>query len=213
MAEETQSAGPQSNNSAANDRGGRRRGGGGGGRGSASQTSSRTDHRRNGTGRTDGDETKNTRGRGGGGSGGRNRRGRGGHNDDRNNNSSNNQSRTPASNSTAGRGGQPPPNADSDGSGTSSEHPAGDAAKPEGEATSRKQLVAPATDEPDDGEICYICASTVEHTSVAPCNHRTCHICALRLRAFYKNKACAHCRVCFFFHPYCASYSNKNHLD
>jgi hypothetical protein len=31
--------------------------------------------------------------------------------------------------------------------------------------------------------------------SVAPCNHRTCHICALRLRALYKTKACAHCRV------------------
>jgi hypothetical protein len=31
---------------------------------------------------------------------------------------------------------------------------------------------------------------------VSPCNHRTCHICALRLRALYKNKACAHCRVC-----------------
>jgi ribosome assembly protein 4 len=57
-------------------------------------------------------------------------------------------------------------------------------------------LVTAATDEPDDGEVCFICASTVEHTSVAPCNHRTCHICALRLRALYKNKACAHCRVC-----------------
>ena len=52
-----------------------------------------------------------------------------------------------------------------------------------------------AADEADDGEICFICASNVEHTSVSPCNHRTCHICALRLRALYKNKACAHCRV------------------
>jgi hypothetical protein len=31
---------------------------------------------------------------------------------------------------------------------------------------------------------------------VSPCNHRTCHICALRLRALYKNRGCAHCRVC-----------------
>lgn len=51
-------------------------------------------------------------------------------------------------------------------------------------------------DDADDGEICFICASKVEHNSVSPCNHRTCHICALRLRALYKNKACAHCRVC-----------------
>lgn len=56
--------------------------------------------------------------------------------------------------------------------------------------------VAASTDDADDGEICFICASTVEHTSVSPCNHRTCHICALRLRALYKNKGCAHCRVC-----------------
>lgn len=52
-----------------------------------------------------------------------------------------------------------------------------------------------ATDDADDGEVCFICASNVEHTSVSPCNHRTCHICALRLRALYKNKGCAHCRV------------------
>ncbi|KAJ5493442.1 hypothetical protein N7539_002188 [Penicillium diatomitis] len=55
--------------------------------------------------------------------------------------------------------------------------------------------VPAATDDADDGEICFICASTVEHTSVSPCNHRTCHICALRLRALYKNKGCAHCRT------------------
>lgn len=55
--------------------------------------------------------------------------------------------------------------------------------------------VEAATDDADDGEVCFICASPVEHTSVSPCNHRTCHICALRIRALYKNKACAHCRV------------------
>jgi ribosome assembly protein 4 len=59
-----------------------------------------------------------------------------------------------------------------------------------------KKPVEAATDDADDGEVCFICASPVEHTSVSPCNHRTCHICALRLRALYKNKACAHCRVC-----------------
>ncbi|OCL06246.1 hypothetical protein AOQ84DRAFT_343564 [Glonium stellatum] len=44
-------------------------------------------------------------------------------------------------------------------------------------------------------EICFICASPVVHNAVAPCNHRTCHICALRLRALYKTKSCAHCRT------------------
>ncbi|KAF2759264.1 hypothetical protein EJ05DRAFT_475487 [Pseudovirgaria hyperparasitica] len=50
-------------------------------------------------------------------------------------------------------------------------------------------------DEEGDGEICFICASPVVHWAVAPCNHRTCHICALRLRALYKSKSCAHCRT------------------
>lgn len=61
-------------------------------------------------------------------------------------------------------------------------------------AVGAKQVAA-ATDDADDGEVCFICASKVEHTSVSPCNHRTCHICALRLRALYKSKSCAHCRV------------------
>ncbi|PLN75259.1 hypothetical protein BDW42DRAFT_181073 [Aspergillus taichungensis] len=69
-------------------------------------------------------------------------------------------------------------------------------ATPTGVLSKAKQATAPATDDDaDDGEVCFICASTVEHTSVSPCNHRTCHICALRLRALYKNKACAHCRT------------------
>lgn len=53
-----------------------------------------------------------------------------------------------------------------------------------------------AADEPEaEAEVCFICASPVVHNSVAPCNHRTCHICALRMRALYKTKDCAHCRV------------------
>ncbi|KAF2737860.1 hypothetical protein EJ04DRAFT_532810 [Polyplosphaeria fusca] len=51
-----------------------------------------------------------------------------------------------------------------------------------------------AEEEPE-GEVCFICASPVQHTAVAPCNHRTCHICSLRLRALYKTKTCAHCRT------------------
>lgn len=68
-------------------------------------------------------------------------------------------------------------------------------AQPAATATVGTKQVAAATDDADDGEVCFICASAVEHTSVSPCNHRTCHICALRLRALYKNKGCAHCRV------------------
>ncbi|CAZ83632.1 unnamed protein product [Tuber melanosporum] len=46
-----------------------------------------------------------------------------------------------------------------------------------------------------DSSVCFICADPVQFSSIAPCNHVTCHICALRMRALYKNKACAHCRT------------------
>ncbi|KAI9850563.1 MAG: hypothetical protein M1838_005413 [Thelocarpon superellum] len=60
-------------------------------------------------------------------------------------------------------------------------------------ATQKVTPMAPAGDV--EAEVCFICASPVVHNAVSPCNHRTCHICALRLRALYKNKACAHCRT------------------
>lgn len=50
-------------------------------------------------------------------------------------------------------------------------------------------------DEDPDAEVCFICASPVQHIAVAPCNHRSCHICSIRMRALYKTKACAHCRT------------------
>jgi hypothetical protein len=47
----------------------------------------------------------------------------------------------------------------------------------------------------EEAEVCFICASPVVHSAIAPCNHSTCHICALRMRALYKTRDCAHCRV------------------
>ncbi|KAH7401855.1 hypothetical protein DE146DRAFT_676943 [Phaeosphaeria sp. MPI-PUGE-AT-0046c] len=58
------------------------------------------------------------------------------------------------------------------------------------------KVVLPQNDDEDpDAEVCFICASPVQHTAVAPCNHRSCHICSIRMRALYKTKACAHCRT------------------
>ena len=58
----------------------------------------------------------------------------------------------------------------------------------------------PAVNKPDekvdtDEGICWICAEPVKFYAVAECNHRTCHICALRLRALYKRKDCTFCKV------------------
>ncbi len=84
---------------------------------------------------------------------------------------------------------QPPPAIA--GGGTFGVHPTKDAVSAEGEAPSTQQ-----NGEVDgDADLCFICASPVVHNAIAPCNHRTCHICALRLRALYKTRACAHCRV------------------
>lgn len=46
-----------------------------------------------------------------------------------------------------------------------------------------------------DESVCFICANQIVYYSITPCGHSTCHICSLRMRALYGNKACAHCRV------------------
>lgn len=56
---------------------------------------------------------------------------------------------------------------------------------------------AAAVEEVDDSRICWICAEPVKYFSVSECNHRTCHVCALRLRALYKKLDCTFCKVCF----------------
>lgn len=91
---------------------------------------------------------------------------------------------------------QPPPPLDPPpgpgGGGTSGNRPTKDAKNAGGEILTMSQ--DDVGDEVET-EVCFICASPVVHHSVAPCNHRTCHICALRWRALYKKRACAHCRV------------------
>lgn len=73
------------------------------------------------------------------------------------------------------------------------------AAEPSAQSTtmpSFKSKQEPAADGEDgDAEVCFICANPISHISLSPCNHATCHICALRLRALYKDKNCPHCRV------------------
>jgi E3 ubiquitin-protein ligase ZNF598 len=54
---------------------------------------------------------------------------------------------------------------------------------------------ATATTEDSGEEVCWICAEPVKYYSVSACNHRTCHVCALRLRALYKKMDCTFCKV------------------
>ncbi|UZJ57218.1 hypothetical protein CBS101457_006538 [Exobasidium rhododendri] len=46
-----------------------------------------------------------------------------------------------------------------------------------------------------EAEQCFICAEPVQLYSISPCNHRTCHVCAVRLRALYKKRECTFCKV------------------
>jgi hypothetical protein len=79
----------------------------------------------------------------------------------------------------------------------------------EEERKGKKPISGEAEAEEEEGEVCFICASPVIHQALSPCNHRTCHICALRLRALYKTKACAHCRVSFrAIHIVCCGLAN-----
>ncbi|KAG6008094.1 hypothetical protein E4U21_004976 [Claviceps maximensis] len=61
--------------------------------------------------------------------------------------------------------------------------------------TQAAEAAAAVENEDDDAEVCFICANPVAYHSIAPCNHGTCHICGLRMRALYKTKDCAHCRT------------------
>lgn len=52
--------------------------------------------------------------------------------------------------------------------------------------------------EEDEEEVCFLCASDISFLAVPPCNHWTCHVCALRMRALMGNKACSYCKVSDF---------------
>jgi len=43
--------------------------------------------------------------------------------------------------------------------------------------------------------LCHICTEPIKYFAVSECNHRTCHVCAVRLRALYKKLECVMCKV------------------
>jgi len=58
------------------------------------------------------------------------------------------------------------------------------------------KIAAVAVSEAGDMDVCWICAEPVKYYAVSECNHRTCHVCAIRLRALYKKMECTFCKVC-----------------
>lgn len=74
------------------------------------------------------------------------------------------------------------------------------------EAQRAEETKQDATEDLDAGDAsCWICAEPVKYYSVSKCDHRTCHICALRLRALYKKFECTFCKVSsvLMYNPSC----------
>ncbi|KAL1743416.1 hypothetical protein HDZ31DRAFT_83411 [Schizophyllum fasciatum] len=66
-----------------------------------------------------------------------------------------------------------------------------------GEEPTGDAALAPATEVEEvdaDAPVCFICAEPVKYYAVSACNHRTCHVCSLRLRALYKKTDCTFCK-------------------
>lgn len=63
---------------------------------------------------------------------------------------------------------------------------------PKGKAKTKNP---PPSEEADESEICFICAEPVRYYALGVCSHRTCHICAIRMRALYKKLDCTYCKV------------------
>jgi hypothetical protein len=72
-----------------------------------------------------------------------------------------------------------------------------DGAKLDGDSGTAADVLASQTEtQEDDGQdLCWICAEPVKYYAISECNHRTCHVCALRLRALYKKLDCTFCKV------------------
>ncbi|KAJ3495674.1 hypothetical protein NLJ89_g10589 [Agrocybe chaxingu] len=101
-----------------------------------------------------------------------------------------NRSRGPNRNQRA-NGGNKGKNAQSIG-GSSSPGEPGDASSQVSEVV--EQMSAVAVSEAGDSDICWICAEPVKYWAVPECNHRVCHVCAIRLRALYKKMECTFCK-------------------
>ena len=72
-----------------------------------------------------------------------------------------------------------------------------DGLKVDGDTATAADVSASQTEaqEDDSQDLCWICAEPVKYYAVSECNHRTCHVCALRLRALYKKLDCTFCKV------------------
>lgn len=72
---------------------------------------------------------------------------------------------------------------------------ADESSAPQPDKGKQPATAAAAADDDEEEDLCWICAEPAKLYSVGPCNHRTCHICAIRLRALYKVRECTFCKA------------------
>ncbi|KAI9030830.1 hypothetical protein CLU79DRAFT_731682 [Phycomyces nitens] len=71
-------------------------------------------------------------------------------------------------------------------------------AKPTEPSDSKEAVAEPKSSEhtdEDEEELCFICTEPIVTYAVSACDHRTCHLCAVRLRALYGIRQCAYCKA------------------
>ncbi|KAI1004113.1 hypothetical protein K3495_g4098 [Podosphaera aphanis] len=61
--------------------------------------------------------------------------------------------------------------------------------------SSQRVLAVTITGSENESEVCVICASEIIHEGLGPCNHRTCHVCSVRMRVLFKDQTCTLCRT------------------
>ncbi|KAF8266463.1 hypothetical protein EI94DRAFT_1733029 [Lactarius quietus] len=95
-----------------------------------------------------------------------------------------------------GKGGAKAKDAVATNSTTDSNAQTRDIVKVDSDTATAAEVSAPQTEtqEDDSQDLCWICAEPVKYYAVSECNHRTCHVCALRLRALYKKLDCTFCK-------------------
>lgn len=91
-----------------------------------------------------------------------------------------------------GRGGKAAKGQAGDSVGPEEQQP--EAARGEEKEEAKVENQADNADGDVDDAVCWICAEPVKYYALSECGHRTCHVCALRLRALYKKMECTFCK-------------------
>jgi hypothetical protein len=104
----------------------------------------------------------------------------------------------------------PPRESYAESSGTAAQQPPGNRSGPVTSDVAITRADEESNGSAQLGDACWICAEPFKYYSVSKCGHRTCHVCALRLRELYKRLDCTFCKVSLRAPPPTESVLMKN---